>query len=110
MADIIDFKSRTDKAENAFEDILDDSILRSQFRWRKWLILAVAVLFVTLLVAVFCWHIRAPTRIQEPKSNDNLQIIEYKGSCQCPDDVDSAGNLCGRRSAYSRGAKVMCDI
>jgi hypothetical protein len=34
----------------------------------------------------------------------------YSGKCPCPYDRDSAGRLCGKRSAYSRagGASALC--
>lgn len=34
----------------------------------------------------------------------------YDGNCECPADIDSAGNRCGARSAYSRtgGASPYC--
>jgi Bacterial SH3 domain len=39
------------------------------------------------------------------------QTFTYTGRCACPDDVDSAGRRCGRRSAYSRagGASPTCN-
>jgi hypothetical protein len=37
-------------------------------------------------------------------------IASYRGSCPCPYNVDRAGRMCGRRSAYSRpgGASPIC--
>lgn len=37
-------------------------------------------------------------------------IMNYSGSCPCPENLDRAGRRCGRRSAYSRpgGAAPMC--
>ena len=37
-------------------------------------------------------------------------IASYRGSCPCPYNVDRAGRMCGRKSAYSRpgGASPIC--
>lgn len=46
-----------------------------------------------------------PSRSSSTRSRE-----PYEGSCECPYDYDSRGNLCGRRSAYSRpgGAEPIC--
>ena len=75
-------------------------------------VLKVSVLaFVLLFEAVSC------TTLEETKTDTEIKQIlikesidRYPGSCPCPDSVDRAGNLCGKRSAYSRpgGASPLC--
>lgn len=37
-----------------------------------------------------------------------LSQMGYSGNCPCPGSTDSAGNLCGARSAYSQGRRLAC--
>ncbi len=44
-----------------------------------------------------------PVAVEEP--------LFFAGNCDCPDDIDSAGRRCGKRSAWSKpgGAQPICN-
>lgn len=74
----------------------------------NWLI-RFAVLVLALGIAVA--QTKAPKTDSEIKQEIIKQSIgTYRGSCPCPYNVDRAGRMCGRRSAYSRpgGASPIC--
>jgi hypothetical protein len=52
--------------------------------------------------------VRKPVQKPQPQ---HLSGFSHKGKCACPDDVDSIGRRCGKRSAYSRagGASPTCN-
>ena len=71
-----------------------------------------ALAFVLLLGVVACTTLDGTTTDAEIKQILIKESIDrYPGSCPCPDSVDRAGNLCGKRSAYRRlsGASPLCN-
>ena len=54
--------------------------------------------------------IAAPSVSLAQKAMTPQQYHKEKGTCACPDDKDSAGRKCGKRSAFCRsgGADVQC--
>jgi hypothetical protein len=53
----------------------------------------------TLTILTFAAFIAVPTFVAA-QSMTAQQYHKEKGPCACPEDKDSAGNKCGRRSAF----------
>jgi hypothetical protein len=74
-----------------------------------WLI-RFAVLLVGLGIATAQTKQAAKTDAEIKQEIIKQSIASYRGSCPCPYNVDRAGRMCGRRSAYSRpgGVSPIC--
>jgi hypothetical protein len=76
---------------------------------KKWLI-RFAVLVLALGIVAGQTKQTAKTDAEIKQEIIKQSIASYKGNCPCPYNVDRAGRMCGRRSAYSRpgGASPIC--
>lgn len=65
---------------------------------------------ISYVLVTLCLFFSALSGHAATQAEINRSIANYKGSCPCPYNVDRAGRLCGRRSAYSRqgGAQPLC--
>jgi len=75
----------------------------------KWPI-CLAVLVLALGIAAGQTKKAAKTDAEIKQEIIKQSIASYKGTCPCPYNVDRAGRMCGRRSAYSKpgGASPIC--
>jgi hypothetical protein len=75
----------------------------------KWLV-RLTVLVLALGIAAGQTKKAAKTDAEIKQEVIKQSIASYKGSCPCPYNVDRAGGMCGRRSAYSKpgGASPLC--
>jgi hypothetical protein len=73
--------------------------------------------FLLLTFALTSAFGQSPKTNKAPKTDAQIKqaiiqqsIASYRGNCPCPYNVDRAGRMCGRRSAYSRpgGASPIC--
>ena len=67
--------------------------------------------FVVIFWAVSCTTLgvtKTDAEIKQILVKESIAL--YPGNCPCPNSVDRAGSLCGKRSAYSRlvGAEPLC--
>jgi hypothetical protein len=67
----------------------------------KWLV-RLTVLVLSLGIATAQTKKAAKTDAEIKREILKQSIASYRGSCPCPYNVDRAGRMCGRRSAYSR--------
>jgi hypothetical protein len=75
----------------------------------KWLIRFAVVLFALDLAAAQTKKAsKTDTEIKQEIIKQS--IASYRGSCPCPYNVDRAGRMCGRRSAYSRPGGGLTDL
>jgi hypothetical protein len=65
--------------------------------------LRATVVSTALLMLCCCSRSAPPTNYSQPTA--------YSKPCACPEDRDSAGRRCGKRSAWSKagGASPMCN-
>src|SRR5436309_2705703 len=75
----------------------------------KWT-LRLIILTIVLGIAAAQTKKAAKTDAEIKQEIIKQSIASYKGSCPCPYNVDRAGRMCGRRSAYSKpgGASPIC--
>lgn len=75
------------------------------------------VVKLSVLVLILFFGTALATSPKETKTDAEIKqlLIEksrarYPGNCPCPHDVNREGELCGKRSAYSRpgGASPLC--
>jgi hypothetical protein len=77
---------------------------------RRWWPIRILTLAVVIGIALGQTNKPGKTDAQIKQEIIKQSLASYTGSCPCPYNVDRAGRMCGRRSAYSKsgGASPIC--